>query len=269
MPSCHNRNRIGHLQSNIRLISLVGAGGCGKEKKGKVLQQLIPSLHRLVMSDLIDQVKKDLAAHSIDHTVKNGGLIDDELVIELFQNSILNAHDHGARLILCDGFPRSIGQASWLLNSRIPFSVLFIRIDECTSVARIAQRAQENGPRSDDGAAINRFRTYKQKTLRGIRTITKFNHSLVKNIEGVKLSVREQLVRMLRHICGLKIKGVPPLDTLLKMLDQADHPAHRAIQTIEKPIITELPSRHHNFPESMAASVPYFKASTIRQAVSA
>nr|MBQ0091210.1 nucleoside monophosphate kinase [Candidatus Enterousia merdequi] len=108
-----------------------------------------------------------------------GNLAKDEELFPLISKHITNDKD-----IIIDGFPRTIGQAKWLVENfadTFNIRVLFLDITEETMIAHIKNRIKEGGNRKDDSdenAVHKRIESFKTITMPAIQWL-----STLKNIE--------------------------------------------------------------------------------------
>ena len=83
----------------------------------------------------------------IGKLISAGNLVPDELVCDLMAKKITDTD------IILDGFPRTLGQAKWLVQNyadKFDIHVLYLATDEKTLIARIHKRVREGTKRADD-----------------------------------------------------------------------------------------------------------------------
>jgi len=114
-------------------ISLLGAPGSGKGTQSEYIIKAFPSLFRFSTGDIIRQEIRNESELGlrVKHFLSEGKLVPDDVIIELFENSI--SEDILNTGILSDGFPRTVGQAESFLrvfsNKRFPIVVLSFDIE--------------------------------------------------------------------------------------------------------------------------------------------
>ncbi|HEY7906129.1 MAG TPA: adenylate kinase [Wenzhouxiangella sp.] len=146
----------------MRLV-LLGPPGSGKGTQAALLKDRLNIVH-ISTGDLL---RAAVAAGTelgkiAKATMDAGELVSDELVLQLLEDR-LNEPDVANGYIL-DGYPRNLAQAQALdellarLNQNIDHALALI-VDEEQIVARLAQRAAEQG-RSDDSESVVRHRLH-------------------------------------------------------------------------------------------------------------
>ena len=101
--------------------------------------------------------------------IMSGELAKDE---ELFP--IISEYITGNTDIILDGFPRTIGQAKWLIENfanKFDIKVVFLDITEEKMIAHIKNRIKEGGNRADDAdknAVHKRIESFKTITMPAI-----------------------------------------------------------------------------------------------------
>lgn len=146
----------------MRLV-LLGPPGSGKGTQAALLKNRLNIVH-ISTGDLL---RAAVAAGTelgkiAKATMDAGELVSDELVLQLLEQR-LNEPDVANGYIL-DGYPRNLAQAQALdellgrLNQNIDHALALI-VDQEQIVARLAQRAAEQG-RSDDSESVVRHRLH-------------------------------------------------------------------------------------------------------------
>ena len=101
--------------------------------------------------------------------ITRGELLSDS---ELFP--IISKHIKTDGNLILDGFPRTIGQAKWLIENYVDkfnIKIVFLNISEETMIAHIQKRIREGGNRSDDNdmaAVQKRIAAFKSTTMPAI-----------------------------------------------------------------------------------------------------
>lgn len=246
-------SRISHLKGSSHIICLVGAGGVGKKVKGLILTEVgVAPMYRFEMSELINghrshpesAIGKMLVGS--EDVQSKGGLVNDAPVICLFEDACIMGHHSGANWLLGDGFPRSVGQAKYLLQCGVPYTLIYLEADKNTSLKRIRLRAELTGGRSDDSAAPDRYQTFMKETLPAIRMLKRTNPNSVIRVDATA-PLREQITRILRFVILRSNMHKPKmaLQLAMKRLDNPRHPAAMMIRDVEsgKPIGQHVPAR--------------------------
>jgi len=128
--------------SELNLI-LIGPPGAGKGTQAENLQKDF-GLPYLATGDMMRAKRKEESelGRRIDRIINEGGLVDDEIVIEVLLERIEAEGDDG---FLLDGFPRNTGQADALdaalgRRGRAITAVLLIDVPDDELVRRLAGR---------------------------------------------------------------------------------------------------------------------------------
>lgn len=150
-------------------IALFGVPGAGKGTQS----QLLMERHNLVYVATGDILRQELAEGTLlgreaAAIVNQGGLVSDEIVVQLIEKK-LDAHPDAAGFLF-DGFPRTLVQAyileGLLLKLHTSLTCLLsLEVPEDEAARRLLERAKTSG-RADDTADVikNRLREYQDKT---------------------------------------------------------------------------------------------------------
>ena len=109
------------------------------------------------------------ADSDIKQKISRGELVGDA---DLFP--IISQHMSTDKDIIMDGFPRTIGQAKWLIDNfadKFDIKIIFLNISEETMLAHIQNRIKEGGNRADDAdevAVQKRIAAFKSTTMPAI-----------------------------------------------------------------------------------------------------
>ncbi|MCL2845244.1 MAG: adenylate kinase [Chitinivibrionia bacterium] len=152
-------------------IVLFGAPGAGKGTQAKFITEKY-NLGHISTGDII---RAEIKAESTlglkaKNIVEAGGLLSDEIVVELLENHIMkNSVNYSG--FLFDGFPRTVGQCHALeeMMCKLKTSVsalVSLDVPQEELVARLLKRAEIEGRKDDTPEVIqNRFLEYNAKTL--------------------------------------------------------------------------------------------------------
>jgi len=105
----------------------------------------------------------------IHKKITRGELVSDADLFPIIAKHISTNHD-----LILDGFPRTIGQAKWLVENyadKFNIKIVFLNISEETMIAHIQKRIREGGNRSDDNdtaAVQKRIAAFKSTTMPAI-----------------------------------------------------------------------------------------------------
>ncbi|HEX4903349.1 MAG TPA: adenylate kinase [Acidimicrobiales bacterium] len=150
---------------------LLAPPGAGKGTQGERLAQRHGVPH-LATGDLLREhvAQGTELGHQAREHMDAGGLVPDDLVIEMVLERIGGDHGEPMTDFLLDGFPRTLAQAraayEWAQAAGRTFhAVIVLEVPEDELVRRLAKRAQEQG-RSDDSEDVirNRLAVYEAST---------------------------------------------------------------------------------------------------------
>lgn len=112
------------------------------------------------------------ADSDIAKTIARGELVPDEMLFDMIASQIGNGD------VILDGFPRTIGQAKWLIQNfagKLDICVIFLDITEEKMMAHIKKRIKEGGNRADDineDAVRKRITAFKTTTMPAIQWLS-------------------------------------------------------------------------------------------------
>ena len=151
-------------------IALFGAPGAGKGTQSEFLIKkynlFYISTGDLLRKEIANKTKLGLDA---EHIIASGGLVSDEIIVQIIEKTIKNNSD--ANGFLFDGFPRTYIQAYILDGLMIKLHtslncLISIDVSKEESLKRLLLRGKNSG-RSDDNEVVikNRLKEYEEKTL--------------------------------------------------------------------------------------------------------
>lgn len=156
---------------------MMGGPGVGKGTFSRMLMAHHPYKH--IEAGAI--LRAEPADSEIGKLISAGNLVPDELVCDLIAPLLTDKND-----IILDGFPRTIGQAKWLVQNyadKFNIHVLYLNTDEQTLIARIQKRVREGTKRADDATIEiirHRLDNFRQITLPAVEWL--------RNAAGIKFS---------------------------------------------------------------------------------
>ena len=156
---------------------MMGGPGVGKGTFSHMLMDTHPYKH-IEAGAMLRAMPAD---SEIGKLISAGNLVPDELVCDLIAPLLTDKND-----IILDGFPRTIGQAKWLVQNyadKFNIHVLYLNTDEQTLITRIQKRVREGTKRADDATLEiikHRLENFRQITLPAVewlRTAPSINFS--------------------------------------------------------------------------------------------
>lgn len=109
----------------------------------------------------------------IKQKISRGELLDDEDLFPIIAPHITTNND-----TILDGFPRTLGQAKWLIekfDDKFNIKVIFLNISEATMLAHIQKRIKDGENRTDDtdtNAVQKRIAAFKTTTMPAIEWLS-------------------------------------------------------------------------------------------------
>lgn len=138
-------DKIMNMTNKKQIIVMMGGPGVGKGTFSDMLMARRPFKH-VEAGALLRAMPAD---SEIGKLISAGDLVPDNLVCDLMVAQITDND------IIMDGFPRTIGQAKWLVKNysdKYYIHVLFFSATDETLICRIKKRVYEGSMRSDDSA---------------------------------------------------------------------------------------------------------------------
>lgn len=152
-----------------QMIVFMGGQGSGKGTFAKLLMKQ-HDYNYVEAGAILRAMPED---SDIKQKISRGELVGDE---DLFP--IIAPHISTDKDIIMDGFPRTIGQAKWLIDNfadKFDIKIIFLNISEETMLAHIQNRIKEGGNRADDAdtaAVQKRIAAFKTTTMPAIQWLS-------------------------------------------------------------------------------------------------
>lgn len=131
-----------------KLIVLMGGPGAGKGTFAKMLRN-DHNYNYIETGALLRQMPPD---SEIGRTIAVGNLVPDNALFDMIASHLTGDGD-----ILLDGFPRTIGQATWLVQhyaEKFDIHVLYTNVPTDIIIKRLSKRFNEGSTRADDGDPV-------------------------------------------------------------------------------------------------------------------
>ncbi|MBQ0013282.1 MAG: nucleoside monophosphate kinase [Proteobacteria bacterium] len=160
-----------------KIIVMMGGQGVGKGTFSNMLANRFEYDH-VETGAMLRALPSD---SPIAQTIARGELVSDEMLFGLIADKLGNSD------VILDGFPRTLGQAKWLVENfadKYDIRVIYLEIPEELMLARINKRIREGGGRSDDAdvaAVRRRLDTFWNVTVPAIEWL--------RNAQGIKFAV--------------------------------------------------------------------------------
>ncbi|NPU97039.1 MAG: adenylate kinase [Candidatus Omnitrophica bacterium] len=159
--------------NTIHAFTIFGPPGCGKGTQAAMIKERLNFLH-VSTGDIFRAAiaRQDPLAMKAKELMERGELVPDGVISGMLMNELKAILDQstGARGIILDGFPRTLGQAALLQELLEKLNLHFtgaisLRVPEELLVERLLKRAQiENRPDDTEDVVRERMRVYREKT---------------------------------------------------------------------------------------------------------
>jgi adenylate kinase len=145
-------------------LLLIGLPGSGKSTQGKILEAL-PGIHYWKAGDVLRAIDpaSDIG-RTVHRHISRGSLIPDELAVSLCLEDLqarvmIGTYHPATELLVLDGIPRTVGQASLLEPHIAVIKILYLVCDDVEQVVqRLRQRAAQQGRVDDANERVIRHR---------------------------------------------------------------------------------------------------------------
>ncbi|HOJ61208.1 MAG TPA: adenylate kinase [bacterium] len=159
--------------NTIHAFTIFGPPGCGKGTQAAMIKERLNFLH-VSTGDIFRAAiaRQDPLAMKAKELMERGELVPDGVISGMLMNELKAILDQstGARGIILDGFPRTLGQAALLQELLEKLNLHFtgaisLRVPEELLVERLLKRARiENRPDDTEDVVRERMRVYREKT---------------------------------------------------------------------------------------------------------
>ncbi|MDE6250532.1 MAG: nucleoside monophosphate kinase [Alphaproteobacteria bacterium] len=159
------------------LIVLMGGPGAGKGTFAKMLRA--DNNYKYVETGAM--LRQMPPESEIGRLIAGGNLVPDSALFDM-----IAPHLSGDQDILLDGFPRTIGQAQWVVNNyadKFNVHILYINVPTDIILKRLNKRLNEGSTRADDAnpeIVRHRIETFEKTTMPAIEWL--------RNADGIVFS---------------------------------------------------------------------------------
>jgi len=149
-----------------KMMVFMGGQGSGKG----TFANLMIKQHDYKYIELGGILRQMPADSELSKKMSRGELVADEDLFPIVSDQLSTNQD-----IIMDGFPRTLGQAKWLIDNyadKFDIQILFLDISEQTMFAHIQKRLSEGGGRKDDADDVvvqRRIAAFKTTTMPAIQ----------------------------------------------------------------------------------------------------
>jgi adenylate kinase len=164
-----------------QMIVFMGGAGSGKGTYAHLLMKK----HKFNYIE-VGAILRELPKRSeIVQKITRGELLTDNELFPIVSTYITTNKD-----IILDGFPRTLGQAKWLIENyadKFNIKVVFLDVNKTKMIAHIKNRIKEGGNRADDNdenAVNKRIELFKKTTLPAVKWLKTLD-----NIEFINIKI--------------------------------------------------------------------------------
>jgi len=260
------------LADGAIIVPLLGPGGCGKDTKGRLLQDLLSSYRKTYIINTKEMIEYHIrmmtawGAQFLEARQKKDGLTamaPDKPVLGMLEEEIIMARESGHTIIKLNSAPRSTIQADAFIS--LPTDNLrgvFFKSGRETAHARAAERREKAllaglEPRADDDPreVEKRWVEYKHNASVGIKRIHAHDHRILEVVDST-WPIRRQLTHVLRHL----VRDKRQFKKLCGVFDDNTHPVTIAISEIENSSINGVPGETPTIPLQQFTRKPVERA---------
>ena len=155
----------------MKPVMLVFMGGQGSGKG--TFAQLLLKQHNYKYIETGAILRKMPSDCELCQKIGRGELVSDEDLFPIISEQLSTKND-----IILDGFPRTVGQAKWLVKNyadKFEIKIIFLDITEQRMLEHIKKRVKEGGNRKDDTdetAVQKRIAAFKTTTMPAIQWLS-------------------------------------------------------------------------------------------------
>lgn len=155
------------------MFVFMGGQGSGKGTYAKLLMQK-HKFNYVEAGEILRQMPKE---SEISQKISRGELLNDDELFPIIKPYITKNQD-----IILDGFPRTIGQAQWLVQNfadKFNIRVIFLNISEARMIEHIKNRIMMGENRADDkdeNAVQKRLDAFKTITMPAIQWLSRLDN---------------------------------------------------------------------------------------------
>lgn len=150
-----------------QMIVIMGGPGTGKGTFSRMLHDIRPGYTHIETGAILRAQPENSPIRRI---IADGNLIPDTMVSNIIAQQINNTKGD----IILDGFPRTLGQAQWLINNfatRYDIHIIYLNVPDSIMVQRINKRKAAGSNRKDDNSITtiqHRIETFHITTMPAI-----------------------------------------------------------------------------------------------------
>eukprot|EP00039_Didymoeca_costata_P031050 m.32883 g.32883 ORF g.32883 m.32883 type:complete len:323 (+) comp8463_c0_seq2:245-1213(+) len=186
----HRRQSVIHGDdfdfTDFTVIYVVGGPGAGKGTQCQKISEKY-GCHHLSTGDLLRREiqRGSELGKEIEAIMKDGGMVPQELTIELIKNEMKSVENPDKGFLL-DGFPRAVEQVPAFEEQVVPAKgMLWFDCDEDELIPRLLERGKSSGRADDNEESIRkRIQTFREKTQPVLDLFEKEGNSRARTINA-------------------------------------------------------------------------------------
>ena len=154
------------------MIVMMGGPGTGKGTFSRMLHNIHPEYTHIETGAML---RAEPEGSAIRMAIASGNLLPDKMVCDLIAATITQTPGN----IILDGFPRTIGQAKWLIKnyaSKYNIHIIYLNVSDEIMIKRINKRHTEGSTRKDDSnidIVRHRIEAFHETTMPAIQWLAR------------------------------------------------------------------------------------------------
>lgn len=187
------------MKQKNTMIVMMGGPGTGKGTFSRMLREIKPDFKYVDTGAILRSLPPESEIRKI---IAGGNLLPDETISKIVGDAI--AEETGN--IILDGFPRSVGQAQYLIDryaGKYDIQVLFLNASDDLMKKHIIKRRCEGSGRQDDAnesVIDKRIATFHQTTMPAIKWMATQQPKVVFHDIDSNCEERENFMRVLKAL---------------------------------------------------------------------
>ena len=160
------------MKNKNKMIVMMGGPGTGKGTFSRMLHNIHPEYTHIETGAML---RAEPEGSAIRMAIASGNLLPDKMVCDLIADTITQTPGN----IILDGFPRTIGQAKWLVKnyaSKYNIHIIYLNVSDEIMIKRINKRHTEGSTRKDDSnidIVRHRIEAFHETTMPAIQWLAR------------------------------------------------------------------------------------------------
>ena len=171
------------MKNKNKMIVMMGGPGTGKGTFSRMLHNIHPEYTHIETGAML---RAEPEGSAIRMAIASGNLLPDKMVCDLIADTITQTPGN----IILDGFPRTIGQAKWLVKnyaSKYNIHIIYLNVSDEIMIKRINKRHTEGSTRKDDSnidIVRHRIEAFHETTMPAIQWLARVGDITFSDIDS-------------------------------------------------------------------------------------